>query len=85
MDRQRESRYDIQHILKSHIKIKFFIIELAFQLLTTLPPNEVVKIVDRISPYLHCDILSVSSSTPIETMSNVNQTNAHISSNFHAK
>ncbi|GAN09516.1 WD40 repeat-like protein [Mucor ambiguus] len=32
--------------------------EFAFQLLTSLPPNEVIQIVDRISPYLHRNILS---------------------------
>lgn len=35
-------------------------LEFAFQLLTSLPPNEVIQVVDRISPYLHRNILSVS-------------------------
>ncbi|CEP11365.1 hypothetical protein [Parasitella parasitica] len=32
--------------------------EFAFQLLISLPPNEVIQIIDRISPYLNRDILS---------------------------
>lgn len=35
-------------------------IDFVYQMLTTLPPYHVFKIVDRISPYLNRNILSVS-------------------------